>query len=58
MNLVDIINSIKPAHLARARGRNQATSTRDKLLLIKKVEEIDSILEELGIIIECKCKKK
>lgn len=54
MKLYEHIKSISPAELARLREKEQRLSTRDKLLLLKKVAEIERILEKRGEIIEIK----
>ena len=46
--------NISPAELAKIRGKRQDTSTRDKNLLLKKVEEIQEILKKLDVEISLK----
>ena len=48
MGLYEFIKSIKPAELAEIRGKRQNDSTRDKKNLLKRVKEIEEILEVYG----------
>jgi len=48
MEITEVIKKIRPATLARVRGKRQEASTRDKNRLLKKAKEIDCILEKLG----------
>ena len=44
-----LLVNISPAELAKLRNKRQDTSTRDKASLLKKVSEIEQILEKLNI---------
>lgn len=46
--------NFSPAELSKLRGKQQETSTRDKTLLLKKVSEIEGILNKLDIEISLK----
>jgi len=41
--------NISPAELAKLRQKRQDTSTRDKAALLKKVSEIEDILQKLDV---------
>ena len=43
--LYKFFESLSPAELAEIRGKRQETSTRDKSRLLKKVAEIEEILQ-------------
>lgn len=45
----DFIAALSPAELAKARGRRQDTSTRDKISFLAKIEELESILETFEV---------
>ncbi|WP_159479800.1 hypothetical protein [Chryseobacterium sp. 18068] len=47
--LYKFFGNISPAELAKVRDKRQDTSTRDKASLLKKVSEIEQILEKLNI---------
>lgn len=47
-DLKDHIEKISPAELARLREKDQRLSSRDKALLLKKVVEIEKILNKRG----------
>nr|WP_315419707.1 hypothetical protein [uncultured Pedobacter sp.] len=49
-----LIENISPAALAKFRRKRQDTSTRDKEILLKKVAEIEEILNQLNIQISLK----
>lgn len=50
----NFFKKISPAELSKLRGKQQETSTRDKTLLLKKVSEIEGILNKLNIEISLK----
>ena len=54
MDINEFINSIPPSRIAKIRGRRIETSTRDKKRLMRKVFEIESIIEALGFEIQIK----
>lgn len=45
----DFIAALSPAELAKARGKRQDTSTRDKIALLIKIEELETILESFDV---------
>jgi hypothetical protein len=45
----DFIAALSPAELAKARGRRQDTSTRDKISFLTKIEELERILDTLEV---------
>lgn len=49
MELIDFFNTIRPAELARLRGRRQDTSSRDKKKFLSMLEEIQAIAEAKGV---------
>lgn len=54
--LFQFFDNLTPSELSKLREKRQETSTRDKVLLLKKVAEIEDILEKLKI--EISLKKK
>ena len=46
--LLDYFQKITPAELARLREKDQRVSTRDKERLLKKVAEIEEVVNKLG----------
>jgi hypothetical protein len=48
MNLIELFENISPAELAALRGKQQQTSTRDKKSWIKKIKEIQDVLDKLN----------
>lgn len=46
--------NISPSELSKLRGKRKETSTRDKTLLLKKVAEIEEILQKKNIEISVK----
>ncbi len=55
--LYNFIKKISPVELAKLREKRQDTSTRDKNSLLKKVEEIEGILQKLSVEISLKKKE-
>ncbi|HAY3534670.1 hypothetical protein KRE40_12205 [Elizabethkingia meningoseptica] len=55
--LYNFIKKISPVELAKLREKRQDTSTRDKNSLLKKVEEIEEILQKLSVEISLKKKE-
>lgn len=55
--LSDLFKNITPAELAKLREKRQDTSTRDKNSLVKKVVEIEEVLQKLNIEISLKKNK-
>lgn len=47
--LYTFFDNISPAELSKIRGKRQDTSTRDKAKLLKKVIEIEEILQKLNV---------
>lgn len=47
--LYKFFENISPAELSKLRGKRQETSTRDKNLILKKVSEIEEILNKSTI---------
>lgn len=47
--LYKLLVNMSPAELAKIRGKRQDTSTRDQVSLLKKVTEIEQILQKLGL---------
>ena len=56
--LYEFFEKISPAELSKLRDKRQETSTRDKSLLLKKVSEIEGILNRLNIEISLKKSNK
>lgn len=52
--LYEFIKGLTPSELAKIRGKRQDTSTRDKNLLLKKVAEIEEILQKKSVKISLK----
>ena len=52
-----LLENISPAELAKLRNKRQDTSTRDKASLLKKVSEIEDILQKLDVEITLKKKE-
>ena len=52
--LSEFFESITPAELSKIRGKRQETSTRDKSSFLKKVKEIEEILQKKNIEISLK----
>lgn len=48
MKLQNFFQGISPAELAKVRGKMQEASTRDKKRLLKKIIEIEKIVNDLG----------
>ena len=48
MNLIEIFENISPAELAALRGKRQELSTRDKKSWMKKIEEVQMVLDKLN----------
>lgn len=46
MKAKEFIKSISPAELAKKTGKSQLNSTRDKKLLLKKVDDIEKVLNQ------------
>ena len=55
--LSDLLVSISPSVISKIRGKQRETSTRDKKQIIKQVEHIEFIVDELGYEIELKKKR-
>lgn len=47
--LYNFFENISPAELSKLRGKRQETSTRDKATFLKKVAEIEDILQQLNV---------
>jgi len=54
MELQKLFENTSPAELAKVRNKMQEASTRDKKRLLKKVIEIEKIVNDLGFEIELK----
>lgn len=52
--LYNFFKNISPAELSKVREKRQDTSSRDKNLLLKKVVEIEEILNKLNVEISLK----
>jgi len=52
--LESLFKNTTPSTLAKVRGKMQEASTRDKKRLLKKVIEIEKIVNDLGFEIELK----
>jgi|21_taG_2_1085346.scaffolds.fasta_scaffold05712_7 hypothetical protein len=52
--LKSLFENTSPATLAKVRGKMQEASTRDKKRLLKKVIEIEKIVNDLGFKVELK----
>ncbi|PTT43213.1 hypothetical protein DBR28_00935 [Chryseobacterium sp. HMWF028] len=52
--LYKFFENITPAELAKLRQKRQDTSTRDKASFLKKVSEIEDILQKLDVKISLK----
>lgn len=48
MKAKEFIESISPAELAKKTGKSQVNSTRDKKLLLKKVDDIEKVLNQFN----------
>lgn len=48
MELEKLFENTSPAKLAKVRGKMQEASTRDKKRLMKKIIEIEKIVNDLG----------
>ena len=57
MKLYELIDNITPAELAKIRNKRQETSTRDKERLLKKVAEIEEVIQMLKFEISFKKSK-
>lgn len=44
----ELIKSLRPSELAKARGRAQNHSSRDKSIYIKQIEEVEATFGDLG----------
>lgn len=52
--LYNFFDKISPAELSKLRGKRQETSTRDKTTFLKKISEIEDVLEKSNVNVSLK----
>jgi len=52
--LYRFFENLSPAELSKLRGKRQETSTRDKTNFLKKISEIEEILQKLNVRVSLK----